>query len=269
MALTVLLVSGVAFALNTIQCKTNKVCYGTPERDLMKGTDGRNDMSGRGAADILKGFRGQDNLYGDNGDDRVLAGRGRDQLVGVGGDDTLEGGKGSDYYQFDALGGWGNDTIVDIEIPDKDVNTGNAVSIYHRYRGKGLTINLNSDSGPVPEMTNGTDTVNWSGNVIDNVHLEVWKNDKIVGNGRANAIWSTAGLGGELDHPRIRDHDHVDARGGNDVIFVPGDKGTDIVECGAGTDTVYFDEKDVLLFPEDCERKNLFRNGVYSPASWY
>ena len=56
MALTVLLASGVALAINTIQCKTNKSCYGTRASDLMKGSAGSDWMYGKGGADTLKGF---------------------------------------------------------------------------------------------------------------------------------------------------------------------------------------------------------------------
>jgi hypothetical protein len=38
---------------------------------------------------------------------------------------------------------------------------------------------------------------------------------------------------------------------------VSSDDGTETVECGAGTDTVYFDKGiDVLVAPEECENKN-------------
>jgi hypothetical protein len=56
MALAVLLASGVALAINTIQCRTNRNCYGIRASDLMKGSEGTVWMYGKGGADILKGF---------------------------------------------------------------------------------------------------------------------------------------------------------------------------------------------------------------------
>jgi hypothetical protein len=43
----------------------------------------------------------------------------------------------------------------------------------------------------------------------------------------------------------------------NDQVLGNDGDGDDTVECGAGTDTVFFDEgENVLVVPEDCERKN-------------
>jgi Ca2+-binding RTX toxin-like protein len=268
MALAVLLASGVALAaINTIHCKTDKVCFGTKARDLMKGTSGHNEMYGKGKADVLYGFRRGDSLFGGNGNDRLVGGRGIDGLYsghsgprdGLGdGDDSLEGGKGSDAYVF-LQPGWENDIILDTEIPDENMNTGNRVTTFRDYADTAaLTINLNSDSGPVPEMTNGTDTLNWSGNVIDNVsNASGGTNDQIVGNDAANHIFSVSNASPVEGEEGTTDADTIDARGGNDLIVVRGDDGTDTVECGAGTDTVVFDVgEDVLLNPEACETKN-------------
>lgn len=147
---------------------------------------------------------------------------------------------------------------MDTTIPDKDVNTGNWVRPSHHYGDTAaLTINLNSDSGPVPEMTNGTDTVNWSGNVIDNVwNASQDTNDQIVGNDAANYIFSVS-KGGTVEGEATTDADTVDARGGNDWIEVRGDDGIDTVECGEGTDSVFYDVgEDLLRALEDCERRN-------------
>jgi len=65
MALTLLVASGVALAVNKI------------------GTDG---------PDTLKGTNGDDNLFGKGGDDRLFALGGRDNLLGGLGKDYLFGG---------------------------------------------------------------------------------------------------------------------------------------------------------------------------------
>jgi hypothetical protein len=249
MALTVLISSGVALALNTIQCKTdtprdlNDTCYGTAKRDLMKGTDGPNDMYGKGAADVLKGFRHTDWLFGQGGNDRLLGGPAVDVLFGQHGDDTLEGGDGSDSYgHFDR---WGNDVIVDTAVtPDNDVLSGNWLDIDEPSSDDSITVNLNSDSGPVPEVSNGTDTIDWSSNVIDNLRMNSRTDDRISASSVANYLRSYAGS------------DTVLAQEGDDYIDVRDGDPDDTVDCGEGTDTVRFDEGDELVVPDACESKN-------------
>jgi Ca2+-binding RTX toxin-like protein len=292
-ATTMLLTSGVALAaLNTIQCKTYKYCHGTAERDRMKGTDGYNWMYGRENADILKGFRGEDHLYGeggndrlysgpgyyslwggdgndlldayegsggdligDSGNDRLLAGPGMNGLEGGPGDDTLEGDRGGDFYHF--TDDWGNDTIVDAVVPVDSIFKDNSVNFDRWYSGGALVINLSSDSGPLPEVTNGTDAINWSGDVIDNVYNASYEtDDQISGTEAPNRIFSRGALFRFPDSPTTADGDTVLAAGGDDEIRVDDDDGDDTVDCGAGADTVFFDEGDELVVPDACETKN-------------
>jgi hypothetical protein len=55
MAAALVLSSGVALAV-TKHCKSEVPCRGTNERDRLLGTDGRNQMFGKGRGDTLKGF---------------------------------------------------------------------------------------------------------------------------------------------------------------------------------------------------------------------
>ncbi len=71
---------------------------GTPQADVIYGSDGD---------DIQQGNGGNDFLYGLDGADRLFGGGGNDTLFGLDGDDTLDGGNGDDV-----LDGWlGNDTL--------------------------------------------------------------------------------------------------------------------------------------------------------------
>lgn len=219
--------SGIALAA-TIHCKTGRICNGTNQRDLMKGTNGFNEMHGKGRADILKGFGFDDNLYGEGGNDR------------------LNGGEGSDGYQF-TPDNWGKDTITDTPISDTITGTGNRV--YFVGVTTSLTINLVSDSGPLPEVKNAdaTSTVNWSGNVIDEVANVSTGDDTINGNPAANGILSKNGT------------DTIFAGGGSDLIEVNDSAGGDSVDCGGTTinpdnDRVYFDTGDTIN--PNCERQN-------------
>ena len=115
MALTVLLASGVALALNTIRCDGGK-CNGTPKADKMMGTGGRDiiyglkgddALFGRPGRDDLYGFEGGDIAYGGAGSDKLFGGDGRDDLNGEADSDSLNGGDSWDYLD----GGGGNDSV--------------------------------------------------------------------------------------------------------------------------------------------------------------
>ena len=81
---------------------------GGKARDVVRGTDGTNDLSGEG---------GNDSLYGRGGDDNLIGGSGADALIGGLGADDLEGGPGNDTIdvkdgQTDSVDcGLGADTV--------------------------------------------------------------------------------------------------------------------------------------------------------------
>ncbi len=115
-----------------------------------------------------------------------------------------------------------------------------------------VTTNLDSDSGPVPEVTNSQNasTVNWSGDVIS-VVIGSTGNDTTTGNDEANDIFDGEG--------RETDTDTITAAGGNDLVDVQDGAGDDTVDCGedvgeTDNDTVYSDESDVIT---NCEEQNL------------
>jgi Ca2+-binding RTX toxin-like protein len=105
-ALTLLVASGVALAVNRV---------GTNGHDVLKGTDGKDNLIGLGGQDDLFGLGGSDNLVGGPGKDNVLGGderrpRGGDKnLVGGPGNDFVGGGKGSDNM----VGEDGNDYLFE------------------------------------------------------------------------------------------------------------------------------------------------------------
>jgi Ca2+-binding RTX toxin-like protein len=244
MALALVLGSGVALALNIVDCEGSGIrCVGTNRADLMKGTNGLDAMYARDKNDTLKGFGRGDALLGQQGNDTLLGGRGQDFVIGGEDDDTLRGEDALDIYYFERSE-WGQDTIMEdspstniVRLPDKETFSGT------------ITTNLNSDSGPVPEVTNSENasTVNWSGNVISIV-IGSTGNDAITGNEEANDIFDGEG--------RETDTDNITAAGGNDLLDVQDGAGDDTVSCGEGTDTVYFDEGDVLVAEADCEEQN-------------
>ena len=105
MALTLLVASGVAWAVTKI---------GTNGPDTLRGTKGDDNLIGQGANDTLLSLAGDDTLLGGPGKDVVNGGSlarpfaGNKNLVGGEGNDAVQGGLGSD----NVLGGEGNDFMV-------------------------------------------------------------------------------------------------------------------------------------------------------------
>jgi Ca2+-binding RTX toxin-like protein len=118
MALTLLVASGVALAVNKI---------GTDGPDTLRGTDGADNLLGLGGNDILFSLAGRDNLLGGPGKDVVWGGRivgsccqdndfsgGDKNVLGGPGNDDVNGGRGSDNI----VGGRGNDIMFEGAEPD-------------------------------------------------------------------------------------------------------------------------------------------------------
>ena len=241
MAVALVLGSGVALALNTINCEgSGKRCVGTGRPDLMKGTGGIDAMYGRGKGDTLKGFGEGDALLGQKGDDTLLGGASQDFLIGGLDDDTLRGEEALDIYYFERSE-WGMDAISEVS-PRNILRLPNG----ENFSGA-ITTKLISD--PLPEVTNADSgsTVNWSGEVISIV-IGSTGDDTVTGNDAANKVFDGEGLD--------TDADTISGAGGNDLLDVQDGAGDDTVECGEGDDTVYFDEGDVLVVEGDCEEQN-------------
>ncbi len=104
MAMTLVVASGVALAVNKV---------GTNGPDTLRGTNGDDNLVGRGGNDDLFGLGGSDNLLGGEGKDWVLGGNerrpfgGDKNLLGGPHNDRVPGGDGSDNL----VGGTGNDLV--------------------------------------------------------------------------------------------------------------------------------------------------------------
>jgi Ca2+-binding RTX toxin-like protein len=104
MTATLVVASGLAWAVNKI---------GTNGPDTLRGTDGDDNLLGKGGNDVHFGLGGSDNLLGGEGKDWVAGG---DERIPFGGDKNLVGGPGNDGVQGglgsdNALGGSGNDFV--------------------------------------------------------------------------------------------------------------------------------------------------------------
>ncbi len=92
------------------------IVYGSNGDDVLQGNDGNDFLYGLDGADTLFGGGGNDTLFGLDGDDMLDGGDGDDVLDGRLGNDTLNGGAGNDLlsgvHGDDVLdGGQGNDTL--------------------------------------------------------------------------------------------------------------------------------------------------------------
>src|SRR5918998_4290436 len=100
LAIALLLVSGVAWAV-TKDCRAGAdFCVGTNERDTLNGSEERDKIYGKAATDKLFGNGGNDNLLGGEDNDTIRGGagldtvqgqtQGNDEVYGQGGDDELD-----------------------------------------------------------------------------------------------------------------------------------------------------------------------------------
>jgi Ca2+-binding RTX toxin-like protein len=117
MALTLLVASGVAWAVNKI---------GTDGPDTLRGTNGDDNLIGKGGNDDLYALNGRDTLMGGPGKDVVVdkptgGWAGGDKiLLGGPGNDFVVGGRGSDNVSGDA----GNDLLIDGPLRESSLDKG-------------------------------------------------------------------------------------------------------------------------------------------------
>ena len=135
MALTLLVTSGLALAVNKV---------GTQGRDFLKGTNKADNLIGNGETDLIFGLAGNDTLLGGSGKDLVFGGTfeplgGEKTLVGGDGNDAVRGGLGSDNL----VGGNGNDFMQGGEFAPpavKDILSGaggsDVIDVLNKPAGK-------------------------------------------------------------------------------------------------------------------------------------
>jgi Ca2+-binding RTX toxin-like protein len=76
--------------------------------NVIRGTNGSDDLTGGRGRDRLIGSGGDDDLFGAAGNDILVGGDGNDDLFGGNGNDILRGSRGQD----DLVGGAGRDTLI-------------------------------------------------------------------------------------------------------------------------------------------------------------
>ncbi len=200
MALALVLVSGVAWAVTKDCTPAPDYCIGTADPDTLKGSAERDRIYGLEGGDDLFGNGGDDFVRGEEGDDTLIGGVGVDNLDGQQGRNKIYGGKGGDDLNADwagpnrILGGEGDDDLY----------------------GNGKL-----DGGP------GSD-------YIEGSHAH----------GRSERI-----LIGGPGTDRILSNKFAD-----DTIYAE-DGERDVISCGGGEDTVYFDKGIDSVNPLNCENR--------------
>jgi hypothetical protein len=109
----------------------NDILNGNAGNDTLNGGRGDDILNGGVGNDILNGGVDNDTLNGGEGDDSLDGGVDNDILNGGVGDDFLDGGRGNDiltggegaddfYFQFNANGSFGVDTLTDFNRSEED-----------------------------------------------------------------------------------------------------------------------------------------------------
>lgn len=264
-ALTLLLASGVALALNTIRCDGGKCngtlrndrMLGTTKRDIMYGFKGSDRLLGEGGNDDLYGFDGRDWLLGDDGADKVSGSNGIDNLLGDGGPDYLNGGNAKDYL----YNGPGNDEVFGGPDGSSDelymawreaggvdrFDGGDGADVYilarDQYSNWGHATISDSDANPAPgQSVSRGDTLEAAFGYSSKdliISLTPGPGPEVTDNRGANTVeWSAPG-----------EFFRVDSGDGDDTItgdawenVLRGRAGTNTIDGGGGNDTVNTDD---------------------------
>jgi hypothetical protein len=131
MALTLLVASGVAWAVTKIGTNGPDTLRGTNENDNLLGNGGNDRLFSLNGRDTLLGGPGKDwvdthpkefrrgdkNLQGGPGNDIVLGGRGTDNVLGDAGNDFLADGPARESSQDKLSGGDGTDVLLPANVP--------------------------------------------------------------------------------------------------------------------------------------------------------
>ena len=105
--LMLLAVASALLLASTAAAARLDVIRGTDGPDNLNGTAGADLIYGRGGNDIIRAHDGNDVVYGGSGNDVVRGGPGNDILYGQSGNDVIWAGAGADVQ----YGGGGNDVL--------------------------------------------------------------------------------------------------------------------------------------------------------------
>jgi Ca2+-binding RTX toxin-like protein len=220
------------------------VITGTEGDDTLTGTDGAERIEGRGGDDLIDGRGGNDTIDGGNGFDTIDGGAGNDTLLGGADGDTIEAGEGNDVVDGGA-GGSDFDTltfqsatsavVVDLRVGTAIGGTGaggsgsDTISDIEKVIGTDFNDRMTAHDGAPSSGPSGAEFFGGAGN------------DTLLG-GAADDVLSGDGITG-FGEGDGNGNDELRGGGGDDVFFLNfraagGSYGSDIIDGGAGTDTI-------------------------------
>ena len=242
---------------------------GTAGNDSILGGSGNDTIRGFAGNDTLDGWVGNDLIFGGDGLDFLLGGGGNDTVQGDAGRDGIDGGTGNDslfggaddddFYLVLNATSYGQDTI--------DGGSGIDTLTFSGLQSSGATVDLAAGtvSGGGASATDRATLIN-----IENAFGTVFA-DRLTGNANNNVLFGGGGSdtldagfgndnlqGGDGDDLLIggAGDDHFRGYDGNDTQlggdgrdefqqfdFTPGGSGpgNDVLDGGAGVDTVRYD----------------------------
>lgn len=172
----------------------------------------------------IAGWGVADRLFGGQGDDVLAGGAGNDYLEGAGGNDTLDGGTGADAM----YGGTGNDTYIVDDVGDQTIEL--ADQGYDKAQ-----VHFGA-------LSNGAYVL--QGHIEEGALLEDAGAGDLTGNSDANTLFGnsyantlTGGAG----------EDSLYGNAGNDVLIGSDDSVRDLLSGGAGFDTYFAGQNDVVI----------------------
>jgi Ca2+-binding RTX toxin-like protein len=209
---------------------------GTGGDDTIFGHGGNDRLYGGVGNDSLLGGIGNDRLSGGVGGDRLLGDSGLDQLFGGAGNDFLSGGEGNDVLDggtgLDQMyGGAGHDTYYVDHTGDETREVSN--NALDGYDGVNASATYTLGFGIESLKLEGLAAINGTGNELGNV---------IRGNDANNVL---SGLDGQDILSGLNGNDQLFGGNGNDRLV--GGNGNDVLNGGAGTDTVSYNTAGVRV----------------------
>ena len=227
----------------------NETMYGYQGNDTLHGENGDDILYGGEGNDTLGGGYGNDHLYGGEGDDTLDGSYGENHLYGGAGNDTFTGIYGSDTYHFEA--GDGQDIIETFTMhsrwnrTDDKIVFGESVKksdIQAKKNGYDLILE-NTVTGDTITIKNAYSYSDgrWQIKDISFENGDVLTEEDIKELIRANGIHGTDGndtIGGLTDMYGYSANEIIDGGAGNDTLY--GDSGDDIYifEQGDGQDKI-------------------------------
>ncbi len=163
-------------------------------------------INGTSRADVLNGGALNDAIFGFAGNDTLNGNAGSDILDGGLGSDRMSGGLGNDIYVVDSSG----DTTVELANAGTDTV----------YATVTRTLSVNVEN----LVQEGTNAINGTGNVLNNVMQGNVANNRLLGGDGNDKINGGDG------------NDTLDGGNGKDVLA--GDNGDDTLSGAAGDDTL-------------------------------